>query len=272
MSTNTESPESGSDPINLKHRITGAGVLIFFGALVLPWLLGPPSEAKKDEAEQNLQIEERHSTFEDQVLAQLDDSALPFEEPEETVYVSKITPVNGKQVVSEPVAVSGNQADTQISDAVNSAIEEPSKLKKSETSKKPKVQTEIKKTTIDSKTLTKSGTDAAKITSISKSTKAKPVSKPSVASKTEKAAVKKVDVGWVVQVELLIDKKGAERLVKQLSSKGFEPHTTIVDTNRGKKTGTRIWLGPFEQRSQAGVENDKLLAKMGKSGFIRVYP
>ena len=30
----------------LKHRIAGAAFLLFFGALVLPWLLGPPSEAE----------------------------------------------------------------------------------------------------------------------------------------------------------------------------------------------------------------------------------
>jgi len=32
---------------DLKHRITGAAVLLFLGVLVLPLLLGPPSKANK---------------------------------------------------------------------------------------------------------------------------------------------------------------------------------------------------------------------------------
>jgi len=257
----------------MKHRITGAGVLIFFGALVLPWLLGPPSEAKKEDVSEA--IIERHSTFEDQVLAELKGDDKSFQEPDETVYVSRITPVAGgkERAASEPqkstpsgVASSGSSDDTNtrkktppLASGDDSAAEkttEASVSKKSDSTKatapKQKKNVAIKKT-------------------ISKPKSTPPPVKKKKAV-VKKVAPAKVDVGWVVQVELLVDKKGAKRLVDELNGKGFAPRTTVVDTNRGKKTGTRIWLGPFEQRAQAGAENNKLKEKMGKSGFIRVYP
>ena len=42
----------------LKHRIAGAAFLLFFGALVLPWLLGAPSDAKKIEPKDVVQQEQ----------------------------------------------------------------------------------------------------------------------------------------------------------------------------------------------------------------------
>lgn len=264
MPTNPELAERQLEPINLKHRITGAGVLILFGALVLPWLLGPPSEAKKEQPGVAAQpVPERHSTFEDQVLTELQGTNADFEEPEEVVYVSKITPVNGQAKPEQPVLLepqkNGNtdqqkNPETTNSDGVTNNDKKPNKPSSDKADKdKPS------KATPDSKT------DDTKIA------KADPKpNKPAVSKPT--SAKPKIDVGWVVQVELLIDKNGAKKLVDQLASKGFEPHTTIVDTNRGKNTGTRIWLGPFAQRAEAGAENEKLEAKMGKRGFLRVYP
>ncbi len=265
MPTNSDRSERQLEPINLKHRVTGAGVLILFGALVLPWLLGPPSEAKKDPlSAETPKVAERHSTFEDEVLSEL--QANPdFEEPEETVYVSKITPVNGEPKPAKPElqqsdSVAGGQPagqkdtkepNTQANNAAP-VVEKPEKVK-------PKSAT------------TKDVADKPAVANVNKNDNAN-------ASKTVKDTLKpsvsqsKVNVGWVVQVELLIDKNGAKKLVKELSGKGFEPHTTVVDTNRGPKTGTRIWLGPFEKRADAGAENDRLQAKMGKRGFLRVYP
>lgn len=293
------------DPINLKHRITGAGVLIFFGALVLPWLLGPPSEAKKEDTIDvaNASVE-LHSTFEDDVLSDLQGVDSDFEEPEESVYVSKITPVNaGKSEVSKPVRVdkpsddknsskknSGDPEAAKNAAVVTKSVGAPQdadstnkKVSKNGTkdsatdsvSKVSKNKSKDASTAASKNTPKKASKDAAvaKTQKDVKKTKTSSASEPEVKASTKpKVNAPKVDVGWVVQVELLTDKSGAKRLVDELSDKGFKPHTTIVDTNRGKKTGTRIWLGPYAQRGQAGAENDKLEARMGKRGFIRVYP
>lgn len=272
MPTTSETPEINATQINLKHRLTGAAVLIFFGALVLPWLLGPPSQASKNKPASSVQETVVHSTFEDQVLAQLQDTSSTYQEPEETVYVSKITPVDGKQVISEPkkVTVESTRPDDAISETSDSSVALPQISKNTSSEKVTKQSTnkpESTKTKVvdafeneSSNPISSSSTNA-----VSKETVVK--AKPKVTPTPQK-----IDVGWIVQVELLTDKKGAQRLVKQLADKGFEAQTTIVDTNKGKATGTRIWLGPFEQRSQAGDENAKLKNAMGKGGFIRVYP
>ena len=81
-----------------------------------------------------------------------------------------------------------------------------------------------------------------------------------------------VDIGWVVQVGVFTDSKGAAKVVSDLKSKGFDPSTTIVDTNMGKATGTRVWLGPYAQRVDAAKSKTSLKDRTGGDGFIRAYP
>ena len=297
--------DSSENEINLKHRLTGAAVLIFFGALFLPWLLGPPSEAKKVAAEVEEVPKRVHSTFEDDVLAQLqEDTAQPnFVEPEETVYISKITPVNGKNVASDPeplntkaVASDDDKAQVELADSdkkvkANSAIKtnvsKPSIAKTSAAKpgavKNPAVKTQVVKPseTKANSTIPKSAANSSDLAAKGNTSKPERVTQKVDEAKTKApvkptakvaAKPKEIDVGWIVQVELLTDKKGAQKLVGSLKDKNFNPKTTVVDTNKGKATGTRIWVGPFESRKQANAENERLESKMGKRGFIRVYP
>ncbi len=274
MTQDSESAVNQPEQINLKHRITGAGVLIFFGALVLPWLLGPPSEAQKgnvDVANANQTSKTQlHSTFEDEVLAELQGVDSDFVEAEDTVYVSKITPVSSEPSEPERVdkpktkAIQSSKTETKKESV---AVKEPAK--KQEVSKK-----EASKKEADKQAKTEVKKEPAK-TVAKKEPKKQPKPDASSSTKSTKevaSSSNKVDVGWVVQVELLTDKDGAQRLVKDLENKGLKAKTTVVDTNRGKNTGTRIWLGPFESRTMAAAENDRLESKMGKRGFIRVYP
>ena len=320
MPSTQASSDSSETDINLKHRLTGAAVLIFFGALFLPWLLGPPSEAKKVVTEVEEVSKRVHSTFEDDVLAQLqeDSGQSDFVEPEETVYISKITPVNGKNVASDPEPLN---AKTLASDDGNKAQAKPEKTVSNETAKgNSETKANVVKPTIAKTSSAKSDVVRTQTveTQVVKSTKTKAKVKDTiptsasnssdlatglaakgnagkselVTQKVEEATTnasikptpqivakpkvvdkpKEIDVGWIVQVELLTDKRGAQKLVESLKDKNFDPKTTIVDTNKGKATGTRIWVGPFESRKQANAENDRLETKMGKRGFIRVYP
>jgi len=86
----------------------------------------------------------------------------------------------------------------------------------------------------------------------------------------QKAA--QVDVGWVVQVGLFTDKNRAVALIGELKKSGFNASSSVVDTNRGANTGTRVWLGPFDKRVAAINEQKRLKSEADKEGFIRVYP
>ena len=87
-------PNAGSEnSFVLKHRIVGAAFLLFFGALFLPWILGPPSEALKAEPGEpeagNTEVSA--AQIEDEILAALDQQEAT---PPEQVYISKITPLD----------------------------------------------------------------------------------------------------------------------------------------------------------------------------------
>lgn len=294
MEKKSELKTQPSDEINLKHRVTGAGVLIFFGVLVLPWLLGPPSEAQKnigmlpavsDDVRSPLR-----STFEDEVLAELEGAEAAYEEPEESVYVSKITPVGKASGKPEKVTklseseTSESSSDKSMSQGSGESVVEGGDGQRSSLPKPPasddlKSKAAVKASDIvkAAKSETQKTSEGSKGTFVPESQKKKAsasdVNRSNTPIKTKPSTeTDVVEVGWVVQVELLTDKNGASRLVDDLKGKGFNPQTTIVDTNRGKKTGTRIWLGPFESRSRAGNENERLANRMGKRGFIRVYP
>ena len=77
---------------------------------------------------------------------------------------------------------------------------------------------------------------------------------------------------WVVQVGVFTDKQSAKQLVEKLRAQGFKPSTTVVDTNRGRATGTRVWLGPFAQRDVAADTLKRFIESTGEHGFIRKYP
>ena len=95
----------------------------------------------------------------------------------------------------------------------------------------------------------------------------------SAALEAESATVAEtITSGWVVQVGMFVDKKKANNVFRELGEKGFKPSTSVVDTNLGLKTGTRVWLGPFKERQEAVDMKSKLADKTGTSGFIRAYP
>ena len=112
----TSSIDTDENDFVLKHRIAGAAFLLFFGALVLPWLLGAPSDAKKTQTpqpvEQTATQEYVPEDLESEVLAQLQEEV----ETPEKVYISKVTPKGFTQVSEEEVkqeSTTAEQADKQ---------------------------------------------------------------------------------------------------------------------------------------------------------------
>lgn len=262
-----ESTQSGEVNFVLKHRIVGAGTLLFFGALVLPWLLGPPTEAAKSSYGLSTHAEQISG-----VIEQSDQQAIEQKNSipeEEQIYISKITPLDG-------------DIDAQSSNSSNSAVKSPPVSDKiAGKNKSSDSQATLQK--VQNK-LGSSGELKGGSLNLAEgsSSLAEGSSKPPVATKgagsgivkdaSPVAAAPKVDVGWVVQIGVFTDKRGAAKVVGDLRDKGFNPSTSIVDTNRGKATGTRVWLGPYAQRVDAAKAKSLLTNKTGEAGFIRAYP
>lgn len=241
----------------LKHRVTGAAVLLFFGAMFLPWLLGAPDAVETSDLVSNSEgvLENDLATVIDQSEEGLADLEQQFETDE--VFISKITPVDQSSELQEGTdAGDAGQIKTNVQEprADSSAPKESSN---------PPSQTEVVTPPLKA--------SLSQVESSQASENSNVVSKVPD-NKTETSKNISIEIGWAVQVGVFIDKSGASRVVQDLRSKGFEPSTTIVDTNRGKATGTRIWLGPYAQRVDAAKAKATLLAKTGEPGFIRRYP
>ena len=230
---------------DLKHRITGAGFLLFFGALILPWLLGSHGQTQKETPNKkisavtnsiNNEIKNAHLLNQDDSLENLNEQNID----QNKVYISKITPLNkNNSNVSTPT--------NSVSESIDIQSENSNETNDTENSNQVELD-DLK--TSQSKTLDNANEGNTK----------------------EGETVATVDVGWIVQVGVFTDKNGADRVVEDLQSKGFKPSTSIVDTNRGKATGTRIWLGPYAQRIDAAKAKSELTNKTGEAGFIRAYP
>ncbi len=296
MSSKSNSESVSSAEFDLKHRVTGAAVLLFLGALVLPWLLGPPSEANKvelaSEASTVSEIEPADIISNDVQL-----SGKSIDDVEETVYISKITPLDAKgnselreaaeraadSTKQRSVAAGANTQDNENLALLAIANEEQQKLDKQkqlELEQEKRGQEELDKNSADEvakKNALADGKDGKEVPqSAIEQTRAQQEKElqAALAAETEslKASANKVDVGWVVQVGLFTEKNRALALISELKRKGFTASSSVVDTNRGKNTGTRVWLGPFAKRVAAIDEQNRLKAKAAKDGFIRVYP
>lgn len=230
----------------LKHRVVGAAFLLFFGALVLPWLLGTPDTMDETESVTvaNAAELQTQSDPEADLLAAIE-SELP--EAEDQVYISKITPLDADQQ---------DQTDNTIE-----RNPEPRSSSTSGTDSRPAEAND-------------EDADVAVVDEQVEREQASIGTAETVATEgaSDRASQPAIDVGWIVQVGVFTDQNGAARVVSDLRAKGFDPSTTVVDTNRGKATGTRIWLGPYAQRVDAAKAKTELTSKTGEAGFIRAYP
>lgn len=298
MSSKSSSESVSSAEFDLKHRVTGAAVLLFLGALVLPWLLGPPSEASKvefaSEAPRVSEIEPADIISDNAQLA-----GRSVDDVEETVYISKITPLDAKgnsdlqeaaikaaspTNESSSVASDANASETSSDDESSAllaiASEEQQKLDQQrrlavEQEKRTQVALDKKadEEAANRNPVTDSNEEPQNTATQSRAQREKEL-QAALAAETESlnAKANKVDVGWVVQVGLFTEKNRALALISELKTKGFNASSSVVDTNRGKNTGTRVWLGPFAKRVSAINEQKRLKARAAKDGFIRVYP
>ncbi|MBX2848490.1 MAG: SPOR domain-containing protein [Acidiferrobacterales bacterium] len=247
MTRNNEVSTENEADFVLKHRIAGAAFLIFFGVLILPWLLSAPSQSVQANAEAlNQEVSEMsQDDIEQELLAAIENEKIVEQDLE--IYVSRITPLDAQ--AEEPRVASPSEAAQESSEA--SVEEEGATTEPAEEVEPEIVETAIVEPKVEEP---KEQTPEPK--------------QETVATQPANS----VEVGWVVQVGVFTDSKGAAKVVADLKSKGFAPSTTIVDTNLGKATGTRVWLGPYAQRVEAAKSKTTLKDKTGGDGFIRAYP
>lgn len=278
MPKTTNSETEQLNEFDLRYRVTGAAVLLFLGALVLPWLLGPPSEASKIDAVPLVAAVSEVEAANIITSARGSETAVMNDEIAETVYISKITPLDAKG--NSDLVRAANQAAASTKARAQEKTSVPAEKPTAEKSLAPSAD-EIKVKKIENEAVLRKANivsdaqqQAKRERDLQAALAAELKSQTEKTEAAEKASLKRiaVDVGWVVQVGLFTEKSRAIALISELKKKGFSASSSVVDTNRGKNTGTRVWLGPFAKRIAAINQQKRLKSKAGKEGFIRVYP
>lgn len=253
MTSNKDISADNEADFVLKHRITGAAFLIVFGVLFLPWLLSGPNQSVQANAEpiDRIETEVSNAEIEQELLAAIENENIEQQDLE--IYVSRITPLDGQKSETKP------DVDTEAA---------PTVVKTPSTQSVDSVETATSPATPVEEKVTEKVVETTAVSSKPEVTEKAPEKVEPEIQQTNNS----VEVGWVVQVGVFTDSKGAAKVVADLKVKGFVPSTTIVDTNLGKATGTRVWLGPYAQRVDAAKSKTSLKDKTGGDGFIRAYP
>lgn len=237
----TEAQDQDKDFV-LKHRLIGAAILISFGVLFLPWMLGSYSADKSAAVAGTAEPVSLKTAADAGGFQAVDD------EGNVKVFVSKIKPVK--------VDVPGTNKDKSV---------EPKKIQgstakltaPSSTAKKPEAKKPVVK----------------QVAKVEKKAPATPVVKPKPKKPVEKAVSKpasSIDQGYIVSVGVFSERKNVDAVMKDLKSKEFSPSSGLVKTKKGE--ATRVWLGPFATRAEAGREKSRLQQKVGERGLIIKYP
>jgi DedD protein len=222
----------------LRHRIVGALVLLVCAVVFLPLILrGPDSDQRTDTTES------------------APNPAGPLPEG----FVSKVLPV--PREFNDPAAPTLDNIDLIVkTDMKTSAPAAPA----TQAPKPAETPAAIAK--VDT---TKTGTtkvDLAKA-DVTKSADTAP-QKPKTSTPVQPAST--VTRGWVVQVGTYGKPENVKRMVEQLKGKGYSARTTPVKTDQGELT--RVWVGPYEQRVQAGRAQSEIKRVVGAKGLIVAYP
>lgn len=224
----------------LKHRLTGAAILIGFAVVVLPLLLGGPGDGG-DEGPGGASGDS-----------------------DTQVFHSNITPIGG----ATPPRVS--KPDTDVAGA--SAL--PSGAGQAQADEPPTDEPPAEEPRATSAQPGDQGEDETEDQAAAEEARNQSAAPEQTASASGEAAAgesgKRVERGWIVQVGTFRNPDNVDKLVAKLQESGFESSTTEVETSQG--SATRVWVGPFETRVEAARTKTRVKQRTGSEGLIVAYP
>jgi len=252
--TANDSSNLNANDFNMKHRLTGAGLLISLGVVVLPWLLGSYSISVDGDASAQKAATQKI----EKNVPEIADNSIQINDDENIkVFVSKIKPVDSKGRQIYQAQKSSAKEATKPNNKANDDKSEAERVKE-------KLKAELNQKSDTEK-------NAEPSTQASKKADVKKVAKIDKPSTTKKADTKKeIEQGYIVSVGVYLKKDGAERVINDLKKKGFTPSSSESKSSKG--LATRVWLGPFLTRAAAGKERSKLEQVIGEKGWIIRYP
>ncbi len=236
----------------LKHRLTGAAILIFGAVLLIPVLLEEP-----------------------QLQANINNQTDP-NSGEEKTFKSKIEPINletlnlsnlskQKDEDAKPALLDAGSATSASEDKPeNTSIKiEGEDAGKGDSAVTDKVAASKKKKIEPVILTTETKKDEAKDEPAEK--KAGKGEESKVVESVDESETS-IKTGWTVRVGTFSKSENVELISKLLDSSGFTIRHTEVETTLGK--ATRVWLGPYEDKQTAEKVSIRLKTLTGEKGYV----
>ena len=226
---------------SLKHRLIGAAILISFGVIILPWILGSYSspEQNSENSVQSDTVKPNVKLTENDQLKQQkqDESANDTVKNEVKVFVSRVQPLDNQGKAVEPKKVEEKpkkKEKPKKAEKNNAAASKP---------QKPKIVEKKEK---------------------------KEVAKKAPVKKTPAKSVAIVERGYIVSVGVFGNTKNVDKMLADLRSKQFKPSVRKETFN--DKSVSRIFMGPFATRAEAGRIKLQLSEKGNIPSLIKEFP
>lgn len=214
----------------LKHRLTGAVIILLAGVLIIPLILQEPD--RQPGSDRSAQYDGTSEEGVPSGLADIGQSLLGSDQPESTATTStEHKPKSALLSADESGTGSDSKAESQ----------------ESETRLVMNLRNEEAKSDTASASAAGQG---------SKEVATKP------ALETDTTAVS----GWTVRVGTFVDAKNAKQVMEELSKHDYVPRTTEVTTSAGE--ATRVWLGPYPDQAKARNVARKLKDIIKEEGYV----
>lgn len=239
-----------------RHRLTGAVVLILLAIILLPMLLSKDQDVQEPE---------------------IDPVVMEVTKDGKKVFVSRISSATAEgQQVAEKASNGG--AGEKSSSAAKDSSKSSSEDQGSSALFKPMSSSDVKKSAAtksasgdkkSSEPTTKkifTKEPAAKSTSAKTTTTKTTAPKTTTTSASKKASTAVAGGGWMLQVGVFSQSANANNKVAELKKKGFDAKSSTIKTSKG--TATKVWIGPFKDRSSAEKMQERLQHKTRQRGMV----
>ena len=225
----------------------GAGILISFGVLILPWLLG--SYSTEGQAPQ-----------------------VKVEKDVKPSSIAKLATKAASKTVSNDVKNGGAEESVDNKDVkVFVSRVQPLKKNSTKTTKTSKNSPEKKVEKKQIKPAKKAVVKPKPVTKTIKKVEPKKNLKQSAKKETElKSDSNSIDRGYIVSVGVFGDEKNVRKMVADLKSKKFNPSVRKEKFN--SKSVSRIFMGPFKTRAEAGKVKLRLSEQQNIPSLIKEFP
>lgn len=274
MASSLDNNQLTPSQFSLKHRLIGAGILISFGVIILPWMLGSYSDEKITSP--NVEQQRTSKSSSGELLA---DNASTEKKTDEKKTDKKSNLAKGTKLLEKNSSDSESKVKVFVSrvqplnsddDQKNKQVNKPKPVK-TVSSPKPVTQSVSKKVAASKDVVTTNSNKPSK--TVSPKTPATPAPKVAT-SKVDETPKSANDInisrGYIVSVGVFGDVKNVDKMIVDLKTKSFQPLVRKETFN--KKSVSRIYMGPFKTRAEAGKVKLRLSEKGISKTLIKEFP